>query len=80
MDMQELGYFLYMEECEKEKVNVDQNNDLVGDQTTTNRDQETNIKKSWKIPPILWKIMSQLLQSHRLRKPSYISWYKIKAI
>ena len=46
MDMQELGYFLYMKECEKEKVNVDQNNDLVGDQTTTNRDQETNIKKS----------------------------------
>ena len=46
MDMQELGYFLYMEECEKEKVKVDQNNDLVVDQNTTNRDQETNIKKS----------------------------------
>ena len=29
MDMQELGYFLYMEECEKEKVNVEEFKNLI---------------------------------------------------
>ena len=43
MDMQELGYFLFMEEQEKkykeqqqEKVNVDPNDDYSRDQTTPN--------------------------------------------
>lgn len=43
MDMQQLGYFLYMEEQERqqkeqqEKVNVEINNDLVGEEATQNQ-------------------------------------------
>ena len=50
MDMETLGYFLYMEEIEKEqmqqdqaeygKVNVNFLDNLVGDQTTQDQDQE----------------------------------------
>lgn len=50
MDMETLGYFLYMEEIEKEqmqqdqaeygKVNVNFLDNLVGDQTTQDQNQE----------------------------------------
>lgn len=50
MDMETLGYFLYMEEVEKEqmqqdqaeygKVNVNFLDNLVGDQTTQDQNQE----------------------------------------
>lgn len=50
MDMETLGYFLYMEELEKEqmqqdqaeygKVNVNFLDNLVGDQTTQDQNQE----------------------------------------
>ena len=50
MDMETLGYFLYMEEVEKEqmqqdqaaygKVNVNFLDNLVGDQTTQEENQE----------------------------------------
>ena len=50
MDIEQLGYFLYMEQCDKEeaerqqaellKVNVEQNDDLVAEQTTQTRNRE----------------------------------------
>lgn len=41
MDMETLGYFLYMEQCEREeaellKVNVELDDDLVAEKPTTN--------------------------------------------
>ena len=44
MDMQQIGYFLYMEEQEKkqeqQKVNTEKFLDLVGEQPTTNEEEE----------------------------------------
>ena len=44
MDLQQIGYFLYMEEQEKQqeqqKVNAENFLDLVGEQTTTNEEEE----------------------------------------
>lgn len=45
MDMQQIGYFLYMEEQERkqheqEKVNAERKSDLVREKATTNKDEE----------------------------------------
>lgn len=50
MDMEQLGYFLYMEQCEREeaemqqaehlKVNAEQNDNLVAEQTTKAAERE----------------------------------------
>lgn len=46
MDMQQIGYFLYMEEQERkqqeeqQKVNAEKNPDLVGEEATTNEEEK----------------------------------------
>jgi hypothetical protein len=46
MDMQQIGYFLYMEEQERkqqeeqQKVNAEINPDLVGEEATTNEEEK----------------------------------------
>ena len=44
MDLQQIGYFLYMEEQEKKqkqlKVNAEKKHDLVGEQATTKKDDD----------------------------------------
>ena len=41
MDLEQIGYFLYMEEQERQqKVNVKYNFDLVGEEATTNEEEE----------------------------------------
>lgn len=46
MDMQQIGYFLYMEEQERkqqeeqQKVNAEINPDLVGEEATTNEEKK----------------------------------------
>ena len=46
IDMQQIGYFLYMEEQERkqqeeqQKVNAEINPDLVGEKATTNEDED----------------------------------------
>ena len=44
MDLQQIGYFLYMEEQEKQqeqqKVNAENFLDLVGEQATTNEEEK----------------------------------------
>lgn len=46
LSLEELGYFLYMEQCEKEeeqeKVNVKSNYDLVAEQGRQDRKKEKN--------------------------------------
>lgn len=40
MDLEQIGYFLYMEEQEQLKVNVENTSDFVGEQTTTDEDDD----------------------------------------
>ena len=41
MDMEDIGYFLFMQEQEQKlKVNAENEEDLVREETTTNEDQE----------------------------------------
>ena len=58
MDMQQIGYYLYMTEMEKKqeqlKFNVENNSDLVGEMATTNEETEQKSYFSRNIAPSKW--------------------------
>ena len=56
MDLEQIGYFLYMEEQEKKaqlKVNAESESDLVGVESKTNEEKIFSNKKSENIAPTL---------------------------
>ena len=59
LNMQDIGYFVYMQEQEEKeqeeralKVNVKNNTDFVGEQAPTKEERDRNKFFSWNIPPI----------------------------
>ena len=58
MDMQQIGYYLYMTEMEKKqeqlKVNAENNSDLVGEMATTNEETGQDSYFSRNIAPSKW--------------------------